>query len=57
LSLRYRPGVQPSMRFRQDLRVFHILSVIDVEERRRWLSCLCGSASCERGDDQRLVRT
>lgn len=39
--LRYRPGVVPAMRFRQSARVFHILSVIDVEERRRWLKCLC----------------
>jgi SPP1 family predicted phage head-tail adaptor len=41
IVLRYRPGVVPAMRFRQAARVFHILSVIDVEERRRWLKCLC----------------
>ena len=39
--LRYRPGVVPAMRFREGTRVFHILAVIDVEERRRWLKCLC----------------
>jgi len=41
VALRYRPGVQPSMRFRQGARLFHILSVVDVEERKRWLTCLC----------------
>lgn len=41
VSLRYRPGVQPAMRFRQAARLFHILTVIDVDERRRWLKCLC----------------
>ena len=39
--LRYRPGVEPAMRFRQGARIFQILAVIDVEERRRWLKCLC----------------
>ncbi len=39
--LRYRDGVVPAMRFRQAVRIFHILAVIDVEERRRWLKCLC----------------
>ena len=29
------------MRFRQGARLFHILTVIDVEERKRWLKCLC----------------
>ena len=41
VSLRYRPGVVPAMRFRKDARLFHILSVINVEERGRWLKCLC----------------
>ena len=41
VSLRYRPGVQPAMRFRLGARLFHILSVIDVEERKRWFTCLC----------------
>ena len=29
------------MRFRKGTRNFHIVSAIDVEERKRWLSCLC----------------
>ncbi len=39
--LRYRAGVVPAMRLRKGTRLFHILAVIDVEERRRWLKCLC----------------
>jgi SPP1 family predicted phage head-tail adaptor len=39
--LRYRPGVVPAMRFRLDTRIFQILAVIDVDERRRWLKCWC----------------
>ncbi len=41
IALRYRPGVVPAMRFRGGARVFEIVSVIDVDERRRWLKCLC----------------
>jgi SPP1 family predicted phage head-tail adaptor len=41
VSLRYRAGVVPAMRFRKGTRIFHIVSVIDVEERRSWLNCLC----------------
>ena len=41
ISLRYRPGVQPAMRFRKGARLFHIVTVINVEERNRWLKCLC----------------
>jgi SPP1 family predicted phage head-tail adaptor len=41
VSLRYRPGVQPAMRFRKGARLFHIVTVINVEERSRWLKCLC----------------
>jgi SPP1 family predicted phage head-tail adaptor len=33
--LRYRPGVVPAMRFREDTRIFQIVAVIDVEKRRR----------------------
>ena len=29
-----RPG-------RKGTRIFHIVSVVDVDERRRWLNCLC----------------
>ena len=41
VSLRYREGVAPAMRFRKGTHVFHIVSAIDVEERKRWLTCLC----------------
>lgn len=41
VNIRYRAGVLPEMRFRDEARIFHILAVIDVEERRRWLQCLC----------------
>ena len=41
IVLRYRPGVVPAMRFRKGARVFHVLSVIDVDEGNRWLKCLC----------------
>jgi hypothetical protein len=41
ISLRYRPGLQPAMRFRQGTRIFYIVSVINVDERNRWLKCLC----------------
>ena len=41
VSLRYRPGVQAAMRFRKGARLFHIVTVINVEERSRWLKCLC----------------
>jgi SPP1 family predicted phage head-tail adaptor len=40
-SLRYRSGVVPAMRFRKGVRIFHIVSVVDVDERKRWLNCLC----------------
>lgn len=41
VTLRYRPGVAPAMRFKKGARVFHVLAVIDVEERKAWLKCLC----------------
>jgi len=41
IALRYRPDVVPAMRFRKGARVFHIVSVINVDERNRWLKCLC----------------
>lgn len=41
VSLRYRVGVVPAMRFRKGARIFNIISVIDVDERRRWINCLC----------------
>lgn len=41
VTLRYRDGVTPAMRFRLDTRVFHILAAFDADERKRWLRCLC----------------
>ena len=41
IRIRYRTGVRPEMRFRQTGRVFQILAAIDLDERRRWLRCLC----------------
>lgn len=41
VTLRYRVGVTPAMRFRQGTRLFHILSVIDDDERKTWLRCQC----------------
>lgn len=39
--MRHRAGVVPAMRFREGTRIFQIIAVIDIEERRRWLRCLC----------------
>jgi SPP1 family predicted phage head-tail adaptor len=41
IVFRYRSGVVPVMRLRSGTRLFEIAAVIDVEERRRWLKCLC----------------
>lgn len=41
VTLRYRAGVVPAMRFRQGSRVFHILAAFDEDERKHWLRCLC----------------
>jgi len=41
ITLRYRDGVTPAMRFAHGSRRFEIAAVIDVDERRRWLKCLC----------------
>lgn len=41
VTLRYRAGVTPAMRFRHGTRVLHILAVIDEGARRQWLRCLC----------------
>lgn len=41
ITLRYRSGVVPAMRFVSGTRRFEILAVIDIDERRRWLKCLC----------------
>ncbi|MEO8651001.1 MAG: phage head closure protein [Hyphomicrobiaceae bacterium] len=41
IVLRYRPDVAPVMRLRSAARLFEITAVIDVDERQRWLKCLC----------------
>lgn len=41
VDIRYRDDVSPEMRFAWDARRLHILSVIDVDERRQWLRCNC----------------
>lgn len=41
VTLRYRAGVTPAMRFRHGARVFHILAATDEGERKHWLRCLC----------------
>ena len=41
ISMRYRSDVEPEMRFSIDGRVFQILAVIDPDQRRRRLNCLC----------------
>ncbi|MBX9592495.1 MAG: phage head closure protein [Hyphomonadaceae bacterium] len=38
--IRYRPGVLPAMRFRQEARILAIVAVVEVERRTR-LKCLC----------------
>jgi SPP1 family predicted phage head-tail adaptor len=42
--IRYRPGVLPAMRFRQDTRIYEIVAVIEVDRRAR-LKCLCEERS------------
>ena len=41
ITLRYRSGVTPSMRLASGSRRFEIVAIIDIDERRRWLKCLC----------------
>lgn len=41
IVFRYRTDVAPVMRLRSAARLFEIAAVIDVDERRRWLKCLC----------------
>jgi SPP1 family predicted phage head-tail adaptor len=41
IVFRYRPDIAPVMRLRSAARLFEIAAVIDVDERRRWLKCLC----------------
>lgn len=39
--VRWRDGLGPELRFRTGPRVFEILAVLDVDERRRFHRCLC----------------
>jgi SPP1 family predicted phage head-tail adaptor len=41
ITLRYRADVVPAMRLVSGNRNFEIMAVIDIDERRRWLKCLC----------------
>ena len=41
VALRYRSDIEPTMRFRLGARVLEIRAVLDVDERRRMLRCLC----------------
>lgn len=41
IHIRHRSGVTPAMRFRLGTRIFEITAVIDPDERRRHLKCLC----------------
>ena len=41
ITFRYRDGVVPAMRLVSGNRLFEIMAVIDIDERRRWLKCLC----------------
>jgi SPP1 family predicted phage head-tail adaptor len=41
IFIRHRAGVEPAMRFRYGARLFEIVAVMDRDERRRLLRCLC----------------
>lgn len=41
ITIRHRPDVVPTMRFRQGDRIFDIAAAIDLDERGRMLRCLC----------------
>jgi len=41
IRLRFRADVDPSMRLRMGTRIFHILSIEDVDGRGQWLKALC----------------
>jgi SPP1 family predicted phage head-tail adaptor len=41
ITIRYRDGIAPSMRFRREDEIFEILSVLDEDGRRRFLTCKC----------------
>jgi len=41
ITLRHYQGVTPAMLLSSGSRRFEIIAVIDIDERRRWLKCLC----------------
>jgi SPP1 family predicted phage head-tail adaptor len=41
ITIRYREGLTPAMRFRRGAEGFHILSVLDRDGRKRFLVCHC----------------
>lgn len=41
IRIRYRAGVERTMRFRLGMRLFHIVSVENVDERGVWLTVIC----------------
>lgn len=41
IVVRHRADIEPAMRFRLGQRRFEIAAVLDVDERRRMLRCLC----------------
>lgn len=41
IVMRFHGEVQPNKRFRLGARIFHILAVLDDDERHEWLKVLC----------------
>ncbi len=41
ITVRYLPGFRPRMRFADAERKFEILSIVNIDEADKWLSCLC----------------
>lgn len=41
VTIRYREGVTPGMRFRRGPQLFHITAVMDKDGRKRFLACEC----------------
>lgn len=41
ITVRHRTDIEPARRVRFGARVFDILAVLDIDERRRLLNCLC----------------
>ncbi len=41
VTIRHLAGLRPRMRFVDGTRILQILSIVNVDEEGRWLSCLC----------------